>query len=103
MNEEIEGRIAALREIIAADENPNPHESEAANELRILLDRLDSDAPSSVVLAYGDPASGFTFVSPVQPNSTETDAFIDEHLNGVDWWYVPILTIAEATERLTRH
>lgn len=61
-----------------------------------LSDPVEVFAP--VLLVYGDPAEGFTYVGPVTPNDPELDLFVDTELRTVTWWYVPLRTLANAFE-----
>lgn len=60
-----------------------------------LPDPVESFLP--VLLVYGNPAEGFTYVGPVTPNDPDLDHFVDTGLRNVTWWYVPLRTLPEVS------
>ncbi len=55
-----------------------------------------------VLLVWGDPAAGFTYVGPVTTNDPDLEAFIERYLHDRYWWYVPLTSLAQATAEAPR-
>jgi hypothetical protein len=53
-----------------------------------------SDQP--VMLVYGNPADGFTYVGPVVPNDPELESYIETELHDQYWWYVSFTSLDQA-------
>jgi len=43
-----------------------------------------------MLLVWGTPADGFTFMGPMIPNDPAMEAWIERELNNEYWWYVPL-------------
>lgn len=50
----------------------------------------------TVILVYGDPASGFKFIGPVVPNTPDLEEYIETHLQNDTWWFVPVTSLDDA-------
>lgn len=55
-----------------------------------------------VILMVGNPSDGFKLIGPVMPNDPDLDRFIELYMQNDYWWYVPLMSLREATEAARR-
>jgi hypothetical protein len=50
-----------------------------------------TDQPNQpMLLVWGTPADGFTYMGPMMPNDPAMEAWIERELRDQYWWYIPL-------------
>lgn len=81
---ENQAELARLEQEFAAAGGRGIELADRIDQLRTLRDT----AP--MLLVYGDPATGFTFLGPIVANDHHVEEFTETNLRDTSWWYVPL-------------